>query len=95
MLAEHIAKAAADLEVTARLLLDGKEIRTPGYVPQTVAFIAKGAAVNAEVEFTFTDRALFDTVEWSIGGEPFRTVKTAYDGPRGSYRVQLDVGVNG
>jgi hypothetical protein len=93
MLAEQFAKAAAGITVTARLLLGGEEITTPGYAAKSAAFTSDGGSVTAEAEFTFHDRALFDAVEWSADGEVFRTVKTAYDGPRGTYTAHLDVDV--
>lgn len=94
MLAEWFAKNASGTQVTVRLTLQGTEISTPGYVAQVTKLSSDGKVASASVEFVFTDRALFDTVEWSAGNTILRKVAVAYDGPRGSHQATLELEVD-
>jgi hypothetical protein len=93
MLAEWFAKVASNKTVTARLLLQGTEIKTSGYLPQTTTLLVKGNVAYADVEFRFADRALFDTVEWREGSTVLKSERVAYDGPRGTHQATLELEV--
>ena len=93
MLAERFAKAAASIPLTAHLTLDGVEITTAGYAPQSATFTPDGTVTTATASFEFAGRALFDAVEWREAGELVHKSAVAFDAPRGAYTAALEVEV--